>query len=98
MAYKSILVQADSEDIADARVACAADLADRFDTVLRGLGAGFLKPIGVVAPYNAYEAALPLLKHAEDVVVLEVFETADMEGAEHRTLQVAPFHHRKPGQ
>lgn len=204
MGYKSILVQAEFGDRADARVACAADLADRFGAVLRGLGAAFVKPSGVMAPYNAFEAAwivsirdqletdlreaektfrriagarqttwetrrvepaialaeasrsadlivmggtaepspgtyysadiakvivtsgrpvlvappvgahcsakqilvawkdtrearravvdaLPFLKRAEDVVVLELCETADMEGAELRTLEVAEF-------
>jgi nucleotide-binding universal stress UspA family protein len=57
MGYKSILVQAKVEDGADARVACAADLADRFEAVLRGLGAGVITPRGAVAPYNALEAA-----------------------------------------
>lgn len=204
MGYKSILVQAEFGERADVRVACAADLADRFEAVLRGLGAGYVKASGVVAPYNAFEAAwvvnvrdqletdlreaektfrrlsgarqitwetrrvepaialseasrgadlivmggaaepspgtyysadvseviltsgrpvlvappsgsycsarqilvawkdtrearravvdaLPFLKRAEDVVVLELCETADMEGAEHRTVEVTEF-------
>lgn len=57
MSYKVILTQAEAGDRADARLACAADLADRFGATLRGIGANFVKPSGITAPYNAFEAA-----------------------------------------
>ena len=56
MTYKSILVQAEPGERADARVKCAADLADRFEALLIGVGSACTPPAGFAEPYNAFGA------------------------------------------
>jgi nucleotide-binding universal stress UspA family protein len=56
MTYKSILVQAEPGQRADARVKCAANLADRFKALLLGVGAACMPMAGFAQPYNAFAA------------------------------------------
>ena len=56
MTYKSILVQAEPGQRADARVRCAANLAGRYEALLIGVGAACTPPVGLAEPYNAFGA------------------------------------------
>jgi nucleotide-binding universal stress UspA family protein len=58
MTYTSILVQAEPGHRADARVKCAAALADRFEALLIGVGSAHAPPLGLTEPYNAFGGEL----------------------------------------
>lgn len=56
MPVKSILVHAEPGDRCDARLACAADLARRFDALLMGVGAQQLQSAAVFDPFGMLAA------------------------------------------